>query len=103
MSFKITTLLPAALAVVMTLPVTLDAQRGQGRGQGAQIRFAAMDTNGDGMIQRSEWRGNDRSFMNQDWNRDGVLSGPEVRRGGRRDADLDVADHVPNRFERFVS
>src|SRR5687768_13277666 len=105
MSFKITTLLlpAAALAVVMTVPVTLDAQRGRGRGQGEPIRFAAMDTNGDGIIQRSEWRGNDRSFMNQDWNRDGELSGNEVRRGARRDANLEVADHVPNRFERFIS
>jgi hypothetical protein len=107
MSFKITTLLlpAAALAVVMTVPVTLDAQRGRGRGRGQaeQIRFAAMDTNRDGIIQRSEWRGNDRSFMNQDWNGDGELSGPEVRPGARRDANLEMADHVPNRFERFVS
>lgn len=105
MSFKITTLLlpAAALAVVMTVPVTLDAQRGRGRGQGEQMRFAGMDTNRDGIIQRSEWRGNDRAFENQDWNGDGQLSGPEVRRGARRDEDWELADHVPNRFERFVS
>jgi hypothetical protein len=105
MSFKITTLMlpAAALAVVMTVPVTLDAQRGRGRGQAAQMRFQGMDTNRDGVIQRSEWRGSDRAFLNQDWNGDGQLSGPEVRLGARRDANLELADHVPNRFERFVS
>src|SRR5687768_2509393 len=103
MSFKFTTVLmpAAALAIVMTVPATLDAQRG--RGQSEQMRFAAMDINGDGIIQRSEWRGNDRSFANQDWNRDGELSGPEVRPGARRDANWEQADHVPNRFERYNS
>ena len=42
-------------------------------------RFRGMDRNGDGVIDRSEWRGNARSFRNQDWNNDGVLSGREVR------------------------
>jgi Ca2+-binding EF-hand superfamily protein len=49
---------------------------GQGRGSG---RFNGLDRDGDGVITRSEWRGNDRSFQNHDWNRDGVLSGDEVR------------------------
>ncbi len=44
----------------------------------AQMRFRGLDTNGDGVITRSEWRGNDNSFRNQDWNGDGVLSGDEV-------------------------
>lgn len=43
------------------------------------MRFRGMDRNNDGVISRSEWRGNDRSFRNQDWNNDGVLSGREVR------------------------
>jgi hypothetical protein len=41
-----------------------------------------MDSNGDGRITRREWRGNDNSFRNHDCNRDGVLSGNEVRPGG---------------------
>ena len=49
-----------------------------------QMRFQAMDTNRDGVITRSEWRGNDNSFRNQDWNGDGILSGEEVRPGARR-------------------
>jgi hypothetical protein len=48
------------------------------------IRFAEMDVNGDGVIARREWRGSDRSFEVHDWNRDGVLSGDEVRPGARR-------------------
>jgi hypothetical protein len=50
----------------------------------AQTRFQGMDRNNDGQITRAEWRGNDQSFRNQDWNGDGVLSGEEVRPGGRR-------------------
>ena len=50
----------------------------------AQTRFEGMDRNNDGIITRAEWRGNFQSFRNQDWNGDGVLSGEEVRPGGRR-------------------
>ncbi len=102
MSFKITTLvLPAAvLAAAMAVPVMLDAQRGQ---QNTQMRFAAMDTNRDGVISRAEWRGNDRSFANNDWNGDGQLSGDEVRVGAQRNANWEEADHVPNRYERYVA
>jgi EF hand len=107
MSFKNTTLIlpAAAVAMAIALPVALDAQRGRGRGlgQAAPIRFAAMDTNRDGIIQRSEWRGNDRSFANQDWNNDGELSGDEVRVGAQRNANWEEADHVPNRYERYNS
>jgi len=67
------------------------------------MRFAAMDTNGDGVISRAEWRGSDRAFANQDWNGDGVLSGPEVRPGAQRDANWEEVDHAPNRFERYIS
>ncbi len=109
MSFKITTLIlpAAALAIALAVPAELDAQRGRGRGRGrgqdANMRFAAMDTNNDGIIQRSEWRGNDRSFENHDWNDDGELSGAEVRTGAQRDTNWEEADHIPNRYERYVS
>ena len=48
------------------------------------MRFQTMDTNNDGVIARTEWRGTTASFRNQDWNGDGVLSGEEVRPGARR-------------------
>jgi hypothetical protein len=104
MSFKITTLImpAAALALAMAVPVGLDAQRGRGQAA-AEIRFQGMDTNGDGIISRQEWRGNDRSFMNNDWNGDGQLSGAEVRPGAQRNANWEEADHLPNRYERYNS
>lgn len=55
-----------------------EPQRPQQR-QRDNMRFRAMDVNGDGRITRDEWRGNARSFRNHDWNNDGVLSGDEVR------------------------
>jgi hypothetical protein len=50
----------------------------------SQIRFADMDVNGDGVITRREWRGSAQGFDNADWNRDGILSGDEVRPAGTR-------------------
>jgi Ca2+-binding EF-hand superfamily protein len=50
-----------------------------------QMRFRAMDANNDGVITRKEWRGSDQSFRAHDWNGDDMLSGSEVRVGGRRD------------------
>ena len=47
-------------------------------------RFRGMDRDNNGIITRSEWRGNTRSFRNHDWNDDGVLSGREVRRNAVR-------------------
>jgi len=59
---------------------TAGAQQRERRG----MRFAGMDTNNDGVIARSEWRGSEASFKVHDWDDDGVLSGDEVRPGGRR-------------------
>jgi Ca2+-binding EF-hand superfamily protein len=50
-------------------------------------RFAGMDTNGDGIINRREWRGSAQAFAGNDWNSDGVLSGEEVRPGAFRTRD----------------
>ena len=60
----------------------------QTQDRGAQtretMRFREMDTNHDGVITRSEWRGSDASFRAHDWNGDNVLSGDEVRVGAPR-------------------
>lgn len=67
----------SAVACTTLFVLAADAAiAGQGRGSG---RFNGLDRDGDGVIARSEWRGNDRSFQNHDWNRDGVLSGDEIR------------------------
>jgi Ca2+-binding EF-hand superfamily protein len=54
-----------------------------------------MDTNGDGIITRAEWRGSTQSFRVHDWNRDGVLSGDEVRPGTWRSGRWDDEDFDP--------
>jgi Ca2+-binding EF-hand superfamily protein len=53
------------------------------RQSGEQIRFYGMDKNNDGVITRAEWSGNDQSFREHDTNGDGILSGNEVRPGGK--------------------
>lgn len=72
-----------AAAPLVALPSSLGAaaepQTGRTAQQRENMRWRAMDTNGDGRITRAEWRGNDRAFRNHDWNNDGVLSGDEVR------------------------
>ena len=81
------------LAAGLCLVVTSHADA-QGRGTSGRIanRFQAMDVNGDGIITRQEWRGNDRSFRNHDWNADGRLSGDEIRPGARRQSRWDDRD-----------
>ena len=77
--------------------------------QSSQVapRFRGLDDNGDGVITRAEWNGNNVSFNNQDWNGDGVISGQELRTEGRRagrrasDYDFDALDvNNNNRIER---
>lgn len=70
--------LGVALALTVAAGQIADAQRGQA------MRFQGMDQNKDGRITRQEWNGSDQSFKVHDWNGDGVLSGDEVRPGGRR-------------------
>lgn len=83
-----------AAGLCLGLAATAEAQR-YGR-----IRFQEMDLNHDGVITRSEWRGNARSFRNQDWNGDGILSGNELRIGARRPAGNTVG--TSGRQDRFV-
>jgi len=63
----------------MTVPAHADDQgtRAQNNNE-RRMRFQGMDRDGDGVITRSEWRGNIQSFRQQDLNGDGVLSGNEV-------------------------
>jgi Ca2+-binding EF-hand superfamily protein len=55
-----------------------------------------MDTNRDGIIQRAEWRGSFESFRVHDWNRDGMLSGDELRVGQWREGSWEDVDFDPD-------
>ena len=74
--------------------VTLDAGAQQREPRQEDLRprqqqFRAMDGDGDGIITRAEWRGNNQSFRRLDLNRDGVLSGNEVWVEGARGSSQD--------------
>ncbi len=47
-----------------------------------------LDRDGNGVVTPSEWNGNDESFRRLDTNSDGVLSGTELHRKGKK-ADRD--------------
>ena len=74
--------------------------RGRGNNGGNQgedltrMRFYGLDTNHDGRITRDEWRGNQNSFNQHDWNGDGVLSGIEVTPGAQRPGTGDAFDRL---------
>ncbi len=80
------------------LVATAEAQRPVGR-----YRFEEMDRNNDGVITRDEWNGSAQSFNVHDWNRDGRLSGDEIRMGAQRNSNWEDADHNPSWNERNLS
>jgi Ca2+-binding EF-hand superfamily protein len=86
-----------AAGFCLALAATATAQ------QRNNMRFQAMDTNGDGVITRDEWRGNERSFREHDWNGDGRLSDDEVRPGAqRREREVRFATMDANRDGRIT-
>jgi Ca2+-binding EF-hand superfamily protein len=92
--FSTTVARRAALAIMLSAAAVAGAAAQNQR----SIRFAALDTNRDGVITRREWNGNDQSFRVHDWNGDGILSGEEVRPGGRRPDTS--ANQAPNTGDR---
>jgi Ca2+-binding EF-hand superfamily protein len=99
----------AAMLVLTLLPAAPGGAAAQTRSAEAE-RFRAMDQDRDGVITQAEWRGSRQSFDVHDWNRDGVLSGDEVRPGARRQQpwpddpggngtpDSQLNDWTPERF-----
>ena len=85
------------IAIAVFASMVPDPAAAQGRILPA-IRFADMDRNHDRTITRAEWTGTDQSFVFHDWNRDGVLSGDEVRVGALRPRSAD--DPVFDEYER---
>lgn len=64
-------------------PADAQSERGQQRGHALGRRAAtdvsSMDRNNDGIVARDEWTGSEQEFERRDWNRDGMLSGDELR------------------------
>jgi hypothetical protein len=71
-----------------------------GRGGSPGDRSPSLDRNRDGVISREEWSGDDRSFRVHDWNRDGMLSGDEVREAQKDDEARREADERTGRTRR---
>ena len=68
----------------------------------ARMRYADLDRNRNGQIEKSEWRGSPRSFAIHDWNNDGVLSGDEVRAGANPPpGSLEADDYNMSTGDRF--
>jgi Ca2+-binding EF-hand superfamily protein len=96
-------MLSAALVFsIFAAPVFADQKHGHKKhakdGKHAVERtylFHEMDDNHDGVISRREWRGNSVSFRQHDWNRNGVLSGEELRRGAEPAAVHTAARQAP--------
>jgi EF-hand domain pair/EF hand len=72
------------LSFTTALLLAAFATAAQAQSQNQENRFRGMDRDGDGVITKTEWRGNARAFEQHDWNGDGVLSGVEVRPGAQR-------------------
>ena len=69
----------------------------------AEMRWSGLDRNRNGVIERGEWRGNNRSFSIRDWNGDGVLSGEEVRVGSNPPAgSIEADDYNMSAADRFT-
>lgn len=71
-------------------------------GANPQMRYADLDRNHNGQIERNEWRGSPRQFAIRDWNNDGALSGDEVRVGAVPPrGSLEADDYNMSATDRF--
>ena len=75
-----------------SLPPTAPAAATPAKEEDAAASRAGLDRNGDGVVRRNEWPGDDRSFNAHDWNRDGLLSGDEIQEAERAEAGRRAAD-----------
>jgi len=65
----------------------------------SQSGFYGQDRNGDGVVTRDEWRGNDQSFRQRDSNDDGVLSGNELPASMRSRRQTQRSSGDQNRYD----
>ncbi len=70
-----------ALSAAVQVSAEPQSRFAQPRAQAEAMRFRGMDRNNDGVVTKEEWNGSEDSFRVHDWNKDGILSGNEVREG----------------------
>ena len=88
----------------LALILSLSAGAAHAKNNKDKMKHHGMDRNGDGVITREEWRGNNTSFNNHDWNGDGVLSGSEVRPGARQQvASSDRFSELDDNNDGYIS
>lgn len=94
---------PLALLALLALPIdqVSPPQTAPLRVPSQDGRFADMDVNRDGVITRGEWRGTPESFRIHDWNRDGMLSGDELRIGRWRNGHWEDVDFDPEESDQI--
>ena len=86
-------------AFILTSAILLSAGEVQAKEQAAyhgQRSYRGMDRDNNGSITRNEWRGNNRSFSNHDYNRDGILTNNEVNMAGSWNSREDHHDRRRN-------
>ena len=104
-------LFATVLAAAMAAPsAQAQTRRGDWRAQqdssGRQMRFRNMDTDGDGVITRAEWRGSLQAFQQEDTNNDNVLSGAEIWGDGGQGSGQDlnqIFDRADRNNDRVLS
>ena len=94
----------AALAAIMIAAVSVRAQDAHGSGKGPKggphgDRFAQMDTNGNGVIDRDEFRGPPEVFAKIDTDNSGTLTKEELK--AHRDAHRGPEGTPEERFKKM--
>jgi hypothetical protein len=71
---RIIVLSAVAVFFISASPVCAQTQKGVKNASGGTDKFAAADTNGDGVISKKEWKGSDEEFLRRDLDNSGSLS-----------------------------
>ena len=97
----------AVTAIIGVPPLSAGQDQGADRGRvnqrvdREQARYRLWDANGDGVLDRREWRGSAREFRQLDINRDGELSGTEIWIQPRNQGNSEEAQRRDDLLEAF--
>lgn len=77
-------LLSLTLLAATAVPLFAQAQSKAERKKNARARFEEMDTNNDGKVSKSEWKGRPRAFDRLDADHDGYVTRDELKAGRKK-------------------